>query len=53
MNGSVVSEIRGSVLIHDDQKIQDVINGCTPLVFNIIFFRNISTINIITTAQNR
>ena len=36
--GSIVSEIRGSAQIRDDQKIQEVINGCTALVFNIYSF---------------
>ena len=38
VNGSIESEIRGSVLIRDDQKIQHVKNGCTPLIFNIYSF---------------
>ena len=38
VNGSIESEISGSVPIRVDEKIQDVINGCTPLVFSIIFF---------------
>ena len=38
VNGSIVSEIRGHILICDNQKIQDAINGCTPLVFNIYSF---------------
>ena len=33
--GSIESQIRGSVLIRDDQKIQKVLNGCTHLIFNI------------------
>ena len=37
VSGSIKSEIRGSVQIHDDQKIQDVINGCTALIFNILY----------------
>ena len=40
VNGTVKSEIRGSIsLIRDDQKIQDVINDCTPLIFNIYSFK--------------
>ena len=35
VNGKIKSEIRGSVLIRDDQKIQYVKSGCTPLIFNI------------------
>ena len=35
VNDSIVSEIKGSVLIRDDQKIQDVKYGCTPLIFNV------------------
>ena len=35
VNGSIVSEIKYSVLIRDDQKIQDVKYGCTPLIFNV------------------
>ena len=38
VNGSIVSAIRGHVLIRDDQKTQDVINGCTPLAFNVYSF---------------
>ena len=38
MNGSIENEIRGSVLIRDDEKIQNEINGCTPLIFNIFSF---------------
>ena len=39
VNGSVESEIKGrrDVITHDDQRIQDVVNGCTPLSFKIIF----------------
>ena len=36
-NGSIMSEINGSVLIRDDQKFQDVMNGCTPLKFDILY----------------
>ena len=41
VNGSVESEIKGrrNVITHDDQMIQDVINGCTPLSFNIYSFK--------------
>ena len=35
VSGSIESEIRGSASVRDDQKFQDVINGCTPLVFNV------------------
>ena len=38
VNGSIQSEIRGghgSVLIRDDQRVQQAANGCTPLTFNI------------------
>ena len=38
VSGSIKSEIRGSAPIREDQKIQDVINGCTALVFNIYSF---------------
>ena len=34
--GLIVSEIRGSAQIRDDQKIQDVMDGCTTLIFNIL-----------------
>ena len=37
VSGSIVSEISGSMQIRDDQKIQNVTNGCTPLIFNIIY----------------
>ena len=36
--GSIKSEIRGHVLIRDDQKLQEAINGCTALIFNIYSF---------------
>ena len=39
VNGSIRNEIRGQVMIHDDQKFQDVINGCTPLMFDIYSFK--------------
>ena len=41
VNGSIISEIRGHVLIRDDQTIQDVteLNGCTPLIINIYSFQ--------------
>ena len=38
VSGSIKSEIRGSAPVRDDQRIQDVINGCTALVFNIYSF---------------
>ena len=38
VKGYVESEIRGSAPVCDDQKIQDVRNGCTTLVFNIYSF---------------
>jgi predicted outer membrane repeat protein len=38
VSSSVESEIRGSASVRDDQKIQDVRNGCTDLVFNIYSF---------------
>ena len=34
VNGSIVSEIRGSAQIRDDQKIKEVINGCTAFFFS-------------------
>ena len=37
VSGSVVSKIGGSMQIRDDQKIQNVTDGCTPLLFNIIY----------------
>ena len=40
VNVSIVSEMRGQVLIRDDQRIQNAINGCTPLVFNIYSFES-------------
>ena len=42
MNGSIVSEIRGHVLFRDDQKVQNVRNGCSPLIFNIIYSLEVS-----------
>ena len=53
VNGSIVSEIRnGLAKIRDDQKIQDVQNGCTTIVFNIYSFEVVSaTINHVTKAQ--
>jgi predicted outer membrane repeat protein len=33
--GSIESEIRGHILIRDDQKFQNVMNGCTPIIFDI------------------
>ena len=38
VSGSIESEIRGSTTIRDDQKIQDVTNGCTASIFNIYSF---------------
>ena len=38
VNGSIESEIRGSVLIRDDQKIQEVLLDCIALIFNIYSF---------------
>ena len=38
VKGYVESKIRGSAPVRDDQKIQDVRNGCTTLVFNIYSF---------------
>ena len=35
IDGSIKSEIRGHILIRDDQKFQNVINSCTPIVFDI------------------
>ena len=40
VNGSIESEIRGSVLIREDQKIQDEINSCAALIFDIYSFDN-------------
>ena len=39
VNGSVMSEVKGSVLIRDDQKFRDVMNGCTPLTIDIYSFQ--------------
>ena len=39
MNGSIKSEIRGLAQIRDDQRIQNEIKGCTPLIFNIYSFK--------------
>ena len=38
VKGSVESEIKGLAPIRDNQEIQDVINGCTTLIFNIYSF---------------
>ena len=38
VSGSIESEIRGSTTIRDDQKMQDVTNGCTASIFNIYSF---------------
>ena len=38
VKGYIESEIRGSAPVRDDQKIQDVRNGCTTLIFNIYSF---------------
>jgi predicted outer membrane repeat protein len=35
IDGSIKSEIRGHVLIRDDQKFHSVTNGCTPIIFDI------------------
>ena len=40
--GSIVNEIRGSASVRDDQKIQKVMNGCTTLVFNILYSFEVS-----------
>ena len=37
VSGSIESEIRGSVQIRDDQKIQKIINGCTQLILTILY----------------
>ena len=37
-NGSIKSEIRGHILIRDDQKFHTV-NGCTPIIFDIYSFK--------------
>ena len=37
VNGSIVSVITGHVQIRDDQKMQNVKNACTSLIFNIIY----------------
>jgi predicted outer membrane repeat protein len=39
VDGSIKSEIRGHVLIRDDQKFHSVINGCTPIIFDIYSFK--------------
>jgi predicted outer membrane repeat protein len=39
IDGSIESEIRGHVLIRDDQKFHNVINGCTPIIFDIYSFK--------------
>ena len=38
ISGSIKSEIRGSAPFRDDQKMQEALNGCTTLVFNIYSF---------------
>ena len=38
VNSSIESEIRGTASVRDDQRIQDVRNGCTTLIFNIYSF---------------
>ena len=38
IDGSIKSDIRGPVLIRDDQKFQNVINGCTPITFDVYSF---------------
>ena len=37
-NGFIKSEMRGSALIRNDQSTQEVLNGCTALIFNIYSF---------------
>jgi predicted outer membrane repeat protein len=39
IKGSIKSEIRGHVLIRDDQKFHSMINGCTPIIFDIYSFK--------------
>ena len=39
VNDSIKSEIRGLAQIRDDQRIQNEIKGCTPLIFNIYSFK--------------
>ena len=39
IDGSIKSEIRGHILINDDQKFQNVINGCTPIIFDVYSFK--------------
>ena len=39
IDGSIKSEIRGHILFRDDQKFQTVINGCTPILFDIYSFK--------------
>ena len=39
VNGSIKSNISGHILIRDDQKFHNVINGCTPLTFDIYSFK--------------
>ena len=38
IDGSIKSEIRGHVLIRDDQNVHTV-NGCTPIIFDIYSFK--------------
>ena len=35
----IKSDIRGHILIRDDQKFHSVINGCTPIIFDIYSFK--------------
>ncbi|MCG8625627.1 MAG: hypothetical protein MJE68_26960, partial [Proteobacteria bacterium] len=39
IDGSINSDIRGHVLIRGDQKFQNVINGCTPIILDIYSFK--------------
>ena len=55
VSGSVVSKIGGSMQIRDDQRVQNVTNGCTPLLFNNynILHRNITITNNVSYHSSR
>ena len=52
MNGSIKSEVRGHVLIRDDQKIQDVTNGCTPASQQLIMSPQLEIDNVHMTTES-
>ena len=52
VNGSIKSEVRGHVLIRDDQKIQDVTNGCTPASQQLIMSPQLEIDNVHMTTES-